>query len=289
VALGDQLKALAAAEALPASYPTMAERWLTPLADWLQARFEAARAPILVGVNGAQGTGKTTACAALCLMLEDRGLRAVTLGLDDFYLGKAERRALAARVHPLFLTRGVPGTHETKLLAEAVDSLLQGGSVTVPVFDKASDDRLPNAFWRELGPADVLLLEGWCIGALPESEPELAEPLNDLEAREDLDGTWRGHVNRQLAGDYAALFARLHALVMLKAPSLERVLAWRRLQEEKLANTRGGEAVMSATEVSRFVEHYERVTSHCLQEMPARADYVLEVGEDHAIHGATSR
>ncbi len=289
VALADQLKALARDEALPDTYPEMAVRWFAPLADWLQQRFDSLGRPLVAGVNGAQGTGKTTACAALGLMLEHRGLRAVTLALDDYYLGRDARRELARKVHPLLETRGVPGTHEMPLLAADVDALAQAAKVTAPVFDKAVDDRLPPAFWRDLGPADVVLVEGWCIGAQPQSEADLAEPLNELEAAEDLDGSWRRYVNQQLAGDYAALFARLDVLVVLRAPSLEHVLAWRRLQEEKLATDRSGSAVMSPAAVERFVQHYERITRHCLEEMPRRADYVLDVGEDHGICGAHSR
>lgn len=287
--LGERLKTLAATEALPASYPDMAERWFTPLAEWLADRHRAAGDPLLVGVNGAQGTGKTTACAVLRLMLEARGLRAVTLSLDDFYLGRDARASLARDIHPLLATRGVPGTHEIALLNAALDELLHGRSVAVPVFDKASDDRLPREQWLQEEPADVVLLEGWCIGATPEDPEALDQPLNELEATEDAEGRWRCYVNEQLAGPYAALFARMHALVMLKAPSLERVLEWRQLQESKLAQRRSGAGVMSPAQVRRFVEHYERVTRHCLDDMPARADYLLEVGEDHTIHGARSR
>jgi D-glycerate 3-kinase len=133
------------------------------------------------------------------------------------------------------------------------------------------------------------LLEGWCIGASPESEAALAKPINALETQEDPDGSWRRYVNRQLSGPYAELFSRLHCLVMLQAPSLARVLEWRCLQEQKLAQRRRGAGVMDPAQIKRFVEHYERVTRHCLEEMPARADYLLEVGDDHGICGAHCR
>ncbi len=289
MSLGEQLTELATAEALPASYPAMAQRWFSPLADWLVQRQSALGTPLLVGVNGAQGTGKTTACSALSLMLAAQGLRSVILSLDDFYLERSAREQLARDVHPLLVTRGVPGTHEVALLASTLDAVVGGRSVQVPVFDKAIDDRLPASAWRQAAPPDIVLLEGWCVGAAPEPDAALEAPINELETNEDPDGRWRRFVNGQLAGPYGVLFSRLHCLAMLKAPSLERVLEWRTLQETKLAGRRSGSGVMNAAEIKHFVEHYERVTRHCLEEMPDRADYLLEVAEDHSISGARCR
>ena len=283
MALGDQLERLAAAENLPPTYPAMAERWFIPLADWLCEQQAEQSGPLLVGVNGAQGTGKTTACDALELILAERGRTVAVLSLDDFYLDRPARRLLAKLAHPLLATRGVPGTHDVELLEEALDCLAWGRSVSTPVFDKAVDDRLPREQWRETPPADVVLLEGWCIGATPQPVGELTTPINALEATEDPEVRWRQHVNEQLAGPYAELFAKLHRLVMLRAPSMEQVLAWRRLQEEKLAARRSGAGVMTPEQVERFVQHYERVTRHCLAEMPARADYLLEIDANHDI------
>ena len=289
MALLDQLISLAEAESLPASYPAMAMRWFEPLTDWLAECHTALDSPLLVGVNGAQGTGKTTACAVLSLMLEARGLRPLIVGLDDFYLDRSARQQLARDIHPLLKTRGVPGTHEVSLLQRTLEAVAAGESMRMPVFDKAIDDRLPATDWRDAGPADVVLLEGWCIGATPESAEALATPINNLESDEDPDGRWRHFINEQLAGPYAALFARLHRLVMLKAPSMQRILEWRQLQEQKLAKRRSGSGVMSPAEVKHFVEHYERLTRHCLAEMPARADYLLEVADDHSICSASRR
>jgi D-glycerate 3-kinase len=283
------LNELAHAEALPDSYPIMAKRWFAPLADWLAELSSTAPGCLLVGVHGAQGTGKTTLCQVLTIMLAAKDLRLVTLSLDDFYFGLSERERLAQTVHPLLRTRGVPGTHDVELLGAVLDTLLAGGSIDVPVFDKAADDRLPEQLWRREGPADILLLEGWCVGVGPQPESALVTPANDLEAREDAQGVWRRHVNEQLAGEYAGLYGRLDRLVMLKAPSLENVLSWRRLQEAKLATRRDGAGVMNSAEIERFVQHYERITRHALATLPDVAHYVLQVAEDHSISGAQVR
>jgi D-glycerate 3-kinase len=119
------------------------------------------------------------------------------------------------------------------------------------------------------------------MGARPQAEAELAVPINRLEAEEDPDGIWRRHVNAALAGPYGGLFDAPDQMIMLAAPGFEAVLGWRQLQEAKLrARTGGG---MSDAELARFVMHYERITRHLLADLPARADVVIPLGEDHAV------
>jgi len=289
VKLENQLLELARAEALPDSYVPMALHWFVPVAEWLQRQHAEHGGALLVGVNGAQGTGKTTFCKALSPMLAERGIHALTLGLDDFYLDRSRRGELAGTVHPLLQTRGVPGTHDLDLLNTTLDTLLAGESASVPVFDKAIDDRLPPSRWLEAEPADVILLEGWCIGVSAESADALAAPINRLETEEDANAGWRRFVNAQLSGPYAGLFGRLDKLVVLQAPSLASVLEWRRLQESKLAQHQAGSGVMSPEAIERFVQHYERLTRHGLSSLPAQADYLLEIAPDHRVIGARER
>lgn len=275
--MSDAVQALIAAEALPASYAEVVEQHWAPLADRIAA---LPKRPLVVGINGAQGSGKSTLCHFLEVLLADRGLRAVTLSLDDLYLTKAERQEAARAIHPLFATRGVPGTHDVALGMAVLDAVAAGEDFTLPRFDKSIDDRAAQGE-QVHGPVDVLLLEGWCLGAIPLPEAALAEPVNTLEASEDAGGVWRREVNRRLATDYAALFGRIDLLVMLAVHGFEAVRANRRLQEEKLARRNpGGAGVMNQAALDRFVMHYERLTRATLAEMPARADILFRIGPD---------
>lgn len=260
---------------LPDDYEEVVENEWLPLAQEIVRRTEVKR-PLVVGINGAQGSGKSTVCAFLEPLLAELGLTAVTLSLDDLYLTRDERSRLAERVHPLFATRGVPGTHDVALGAEILGRLLSEHPVDLPRFDKAADDRAP-APRQAQGPVDVVLFEGWCVGAAPQDDAALDEPLNRLEREEDPDGTWRREVNHRLATDYAELFARIDLLVMLKVPDFEAVRANRRLQEEKLGS---GPAVMDEAALDRFLAHYQRLTGYMFAEMPARADILVEIGRD---------
>ncbi len=217
----------------------------------------AAGRSLLIGICGPQGAGKSTLAAAIARRLGESGLAVAILSLDDLYLGRAARVRLAQDVHPLLATRGVPGTHDVARGEAVIAALLGGpGPVAVPRFDKARDD--PGAIEAVAAPVDVLIFEGWCVGATPQTEAALAVPVNALELAEDRDGRWRRHVDRALAGGYARLFARIDRLIVLRTADFAVVTGWRAEQEAGLGMARG----FADAEIPRFVAHFERLTRH---------------------------
>jgi D-glycerate 3-kinase len=280
--LRDALVALADRERLPADFGTRFERFWRPHAEAILARRAAQSAMLFLGLCGPQGSGKSTIAKALQLLLEDGGAHAAILSLDDLYLARAERAQLAAAVHPLLQTRGVPGTHDVAMAMDVIDRLGEGEPVAMPCFDKATDDRVDPAAWPIVsGPIDILIFEGWCVGARPQQEDALAAPINALEAEADAAGIWRHYVNDRLASDYAALFARIDYQILLRAPSFEIVTRWRIEQEHKLRARLGDEArTMSDDAIAHFVRHYERLTRHIAAEMPGWADSVVDLDEE---------
>lgn len=293
------IRRLIAQESLPDSYADTVRQVILPLAQHIQSLRGDRQRPVLVGINGAQGTGKSTLTLFLKELLSVLyQVPTASFSIDDLYLTRAERESLAEQQHPLLLTRGVPGTHDLTIGQQLMERLMAGNSDTItpiPAFDKARDDRAPESDWPIFrGRAEVVLMEGWCVGALPEAGPEsLAAPVNTLEAQEDTDGAWRGYVNACLKGQYATFFKQIDCLIMLKAPSMDCVLQWRTLQEHKLkarianapkksekpANPSG--RLMTDDQIARFIMHYERITRACLAEMPARADAVIHVDDNH--------
>lgn len=286
----DALDALIQKEALPKAYRQTVDRIHRPVADEIARRRRQLGRSIVVGLCGVQGAGKSTMASVLKLLLEGLKLKTAVLSLDDIYLTLAEREDLARKVHPLLRTRGPPGTHDTGLGFALVDVLSDGvAEVSMPLFDKARDDRAPAVRWPRLAaPVDVILFEGWCVGAVAQPDAALAEPVNALERDEDPDGTWRRYVNDRLKSDYAALFARIDLLALLQAPGFQAVYGWRSLQEQKLAERmrREGAAdarIMGPEEIGRFVQFYQRLTEWILQEMPARADILMPMDADQRI------
>lgn len=294
-------------EGLPASYGATVEQVILPLARRILELRQRLGRPVLIGIHGAQGTGKSTLTLFLKEILgRHYGTATASFSIDDIYLTRAERQRLSGLVHPLFITRGVPGTHDVSLGQQVLDKLLSakpGDKTAIPAFDKAQDDRAPRERWPVFeGPAEVVLIEGWCLGAVPEKEEALARSVNRLEAEEDPHATWRSYVNECLKDSYRAFFDRFDYLVMLKAPSMECVLEWRTLQEHKLAARHANAPkksaeksgapslrIMSDDEVARFIMHYQRVTEHCLREMPGRADVLIPVDADHSLEAPQFR
>ena len=275
---------------------TAAPEFYEPLGRWVEQRLAdwTGNEPFVLGINGAQGTGKSTLADFLREYLADEhGGRAVVLSIDDLYLTRAERQALANDIHPLLETRGVPGTHDVALGLKVIDSLKrleQGQSVRVPRFDKSTDDRFPESEWTEVcDPADLIIFEGWCVGSEAVSDDELETAINDLEASEDPGGDWRHYVNQQLKEIYPPLFELIDALVFLSAPDFDCVLRWRTEQEEKLADrtnereTRVMTHVMTQVQIERFIQHYERITRQNLKQLATRADVRLELGQHHQV------
>lgn len=255
------------------------------LARWLAQR-QRDEGLKIIGINGAQGSGKSTLAAFLVEQLHaEYALSAVAVSLDDFYLSRAARQRLAATVHPLLLTRGVPGTHDVARGQDCLLRLRTGTPCRLPQFSKARDEVLPPAQDRVIDRApDLILFEGWCVGTPPQHDATLATPVNALERDEDPDRHWRRYVNRQLAGPYAAWFDRLDALVFLQVPAWAQVREWRARQERETAAAHDGTSAFDEpAALERFLQHYQRLSEHATQTLPHSADVLLRLNAAHEV------
>ncbi len=284
----DRCSALCERMSLPVTFNAIIQNIYFPLSRLIIEKKQSG--PLLVSINGAQGTGKSTLTAFIKLIIESEfKLRVAAFSLDDFYYTRAEREQLGKDVHPLLVTRGVPGTHDIDLIENVLDTLLQGRKCSVPVFNKSVDDRLHPSEWMVYNNSiDVIIFEGWCNNSPVQNRTELINPVNELEEKEDSQGVWRHYANEKLDEYHQRLFKHADMCAMLKAPDFEHIYSWRSLQEQKLKSGMLADQqtrIMSQAELKRFIQHYERISRHTLTHLPETADLVLPIKADHSIDG----
>ncbi len=256
-----------------------------PLSDWIYSVYQKDRKTKIIGLSGGQGAGKSTITAILKFILKKKyGLNLCVFSIDDFYKTKIERKKISKKFHPLFLTRGVPGTHDIKLINKTIIKLKKRKfkTVLIPKFDKAVDDRCRINKWHKIKTQpDIILFEGWCVGAKNQKISDLKKSLNLIEKKYDPDLYWRKKVNNYLQGQYRKLFNKIDKLVYLKAPNFEHIFEWRWLQEQKLKLTSKNKKTMSKTEVKKFIMYYERITRQMMKDFPKISDLTIFLDKSH--------
>ena len=267
----------------------MIKSHIIPLCFWINKKRKDKKT-LLVGLAGGQGTGKTTISTLLRLVLVKYfKLQVFKISIDDFYKTRKERILLSKNKHPLLLTRGVPGTHDIQLMISLFRKVKKNTfrSISIPKFDKSIDDRCKKNSWFKLKKKpDILILEGWCVGARSEGSRSLNRPINVLEKNADKKKIWRSYVNNQLKSKYSKLFDQLDSLLYLKAKNFKLLKRWRLKQEKKLkmkSGTKKNSKIMNEREVETFMMTYQRITQNMFKNAPKYSSAVIDLNENHQI------
>jgi D-glycerate 3-kinase len=241
----------------------------------------------IIGLTGGQGSGKSTISNILKIILKEiYNLETVIFSIDDFYKTLKERKIMSKKIDPLFLTRGVPGTHNTKILLNCIYKLKNSKfkKLMIPKFNKAIDDRLKKNKWlKVIKKPNIVIFEGWCVGAEPQKKKDLIIPINELEKSNDIKKLWRNTVNQELKKNYKKIFNLIDKIIFLKVPSFKHVSKWRLLQEKKLRITSKGKKTMSDIQIKKFIMFYERLTKHMLKTLTYTADSVIKIDTKHRL------
>ena len=241
----------------------------------------------IIGLTGGQGTGKSTISNILKIILKEAyKLETVIFSIDDFYKTLNERKKISKKISKLFITRGVPGTHDTKMLFQCINNLKKNNfkKMIIPKFDKSIDDRCTKNKWLKVKKKpNIVIFEGWCVGAIAQKDKDLNIPVNKLEKQKDNKKIWRQKVNMELKKNYKKIFNLIDKLIYLKVPSFKYVFKWRLLQEKKLRITGKGNKTMSDKQIENFVMYYERITKHMSKTLPKIADTVISIDEKHRL------
>ena len=241
----------------------------------------------VIGLTGGQGSGKSTISHILKIILKESfNLKTIIFSIDDFYKTLEKRKNMSKKISPLFLTRGVPGTHDATMLFNCIKKLKNSKfkQTVIPRFNKLTDDRDLKKKWLKVNKKpDIVIFEGWCVGAEPQKKKDLLTPITELEKYEDKKKIWRNKVNQELKKNYQKIFSLIDKIIFLKVPSFKYVYKWRLLQEKKLRKKFKGKKIMSENKIKKFIMFYERLTKHMLKTLSHKADAVIKIDTKHRL------
>ena len=270
----------------------MIKSFLIPLCFWINNKTDKKR-PYFVGLAGGQGTGKTTTSSLIMIILiKYFKLKVFRISIDDFYKTRKERINLSKKIHPMLLTRGVPGTHDINMMLNFFKNVKSKNfkRFKLPTFNKAIDDRFNKKHWYDLkDKPDVIIFEGWCVGAKSEKNNSLMKSINSMEKSRDQKKIWRRYVNQQLKTKYKKLYSQLNCLIFLKANNFKLLQKWRLKQERKLwlnSKKNSNLKIMNKEDVINFMQTYQRITQNMFKYMPKYASIILSLNSNHQIKSA---
>ena len=270
----------------------MLKLFLIPMCFWIAGKIRNKK-PYFVGLAGGQGTGKTTVSSLVKIILEKYfKLKVFKISIDDFYKTRKERNSLSKRIHPMLMTRGVPGTHDINMMLSFFKKTKNKNfkKMILPSFNKAIDDRFSKKYWYKINQKpDVIIFEGWCVGAKAELNKTLKKPINSMEKINDKKLVWRKYVNLQLRNKYKELYSQLNCMVYLKAKNFNMLQKWRLKQERKLrlkTKKVSSHKIMSKKNVINFMQTYQRITENMFKNTPKYASIIINLNSNHQIKSA---
>jgi len=229
-------------------------------------------------IAGSQGSGKST----LSLLIKTYFKKfykkdVVILSIDDFYLSSHQRKQLANKSKTnLFKTRGVPGTHNLKSLNNSIDKLKANKfPVYLPVFDKVTDNK--KNYTRKVNKADLIILEGWCVGTKPVEPSYLKKNINELEKKSDPDMIWRTSYNQALI-EYQKLFNKFNYYIFIKLPDWKYVINWKYKQELNLRSLRSDSHLKKKLYI--FIQYYEKLSKWMSLTCPDICNVIIKLDKN---------
>ena len=259
-----------------------------PISFWINNKCKKKGRTLILGLSGSQGSGKTMVTGILQIILKKFFKKNIyIISIDDFYKTLRDRNRMSQQKHSLFKTRGVPGTHDINLIKNFFISAKRKKfkKIKLPKFNKSIDDRSKKNYWHNINKRpEIIILEGWCVGAKPQIISSLRKPVNILERHEDKDLIWRKYANEKLKKEYKEVFAMIDYFIFMKVPNFKIVFKWRLLQENKLRKKlHYKKKIMTYSAIKRFIMFYQRITLQMKKDLSKSASIVLLLKKNHEI------
>ena len=237
-------------------------------------------------IAGSQGSGKSSLSKLIKLYLEKFCYKSVVIiSMDDFYLSKNQRTQLSKNIHPLFLTRGVPGTHDLELMNKKIKQIFNKEfPIYLPIFDKVSDTR--KRTYKKVLKADVIIFEGWCAGARPVDQNYLQKNFNNLEKHKDKNFIWRNSYNKYL-NEYQKLFSQFNFFIYFQFNQWDHVLNWKYKQELELRDKKKDLGLKKY--LREFIQYYEKVSKWMHLKVPKYCNILIKLDAHQKIKSINLR
>ena len=110
---------------------------------------------------------------------------------------------------------------------------------------------------NSLNKADLIILEGWCVGSKPIDPLYLKKNINDLEKINDPDMIWRTAYNQSLT-EYQKLFNKFNYYIFIKLPDWKYVINWKYKQELNLRSLSSDNHLKK--KLYLFIQYYEKLS-----------------------------
>ena len=273
----------------------MLKSYLIPICFWIVKKSNK-KSPLIIGLAGGQGTGKTTIASLIRLILTKYfKLKVFKISIDDFYKTRNERKKISKNIHPLLMIRGVPGTHDYKIIYEFFKKIKNKkfAKFRLPKFDKSKDERYNKKLWYKINSKpDIIIFEGWCVGAKNQKNSKLIKSINSLEKISDQNYVWRKYVNLQLKKNYENLFRQIDEIIYLKANNFKILQKWRIKQEKTLwlkSKNKRSLRIMNRGDIINFMQTYQRITQKMFKDAPKYASIVMKLNSSHQINSIKFR
>ena len=237
-------------------------------------------------IAGSQGSGKSSLAKLIKLYLEKFCYKSVVIiSMDDFYLSKSQRTQLSKKIHPLFLTRGVPGTHDLELMNKKIKQIFNKEfPIYLPIFDKVSDSR--KRTYKRVFRADVVIFEGWCAGSQPVDQNYLQKNFNNLEKHKDKNFIWRNSYNKYL-NEYQKLFSQFNFFIYFQFNQWDHVLNWKYKQELELRDKKKDLGLKKY--LREFIQYYEKVSKWMHLNVPKYCNILIKLDAHQKIKSINLR
>ena len=237
-------------------------------------------------IAGSQGSGKSSLSKLIKLYLEKFCNKSVVIiSMDDFYLSKNQRTQLSKNIHPLFLTRGVPGTHDLELMNKKIKQIFNKEfPIYLPIFDKVSDTR--KRTYKKVLKADVIIFEGWCVGAHPVDQNYLQKNFNNIEKQKDKNFIWRNSYNHYL-NEYQKIFSQFNFFIYFQFNQWDHVLNWKYKQELELRDKKKDLGLKKY--LREFIQYYEKVSKWMHLKVPKYCNILIKLDAHQKIKSINLR